>query len=509
MGGMLRVLLWICLAPLAVGQSLKNPGFEEGGAPPAGWSVSLGAGQPGVASAVECVGGDTPEGARALRLSGDAATEAWQYVAQRFRPTPGERYGLRFLVRSEDVRQEQGQYASAYVRLRFFDAAGKEIWQEISPGLLGTRPWSPLFLQALAPAEAADAEVALFLSMSGTLEIDALSLEVEPAAPFSEESVRAAAFAAVAGHLRRTYPFFGLPGKPDPDELFERHRADALGATTLEAFADELKQMLDELADLHVHLRLKGEGIFTGPEENPRAPNWNLKAVEKHFAEVVSQGETHVVARLKEGLGYVRLSSFTAEWEELQAADAALDKLADVRGWIVDVRANGGGGEDKGQYFAGRFVGESIPYAQHVFRDPFSPEDPEAFGAAGTRWLTPRRSGSADARPVTVLMGPYCVSSTEGFLLMLQALPNTTLVGQASRGASGNPGAFGILPGLELVSSRWRSLTLAGDCIEGVGVQPDVLVDEHRLRYVSADPTFERALALLADPSTAPLDDDK
>jgi C-terminal processing protease CtpA/Prc len=170
--------------------------------------------------------------------------------------------------------------------------------------------------------------------------------------------------------------------------------------------------MLDELDDLHVHLRLGEERLWTGPRGNPHPPNWNLAAVDAHVADVLSRGASHVVARLREDLGYVRLASFEAGWEELQAADRAMDELADVEGWILDVRPNGGGGEDKGRLFAARFASEGLEYARHVLRDPFAPDDPAAFGPAGVRRLEPRPDRAPDARPVAVLMGPYCVSST-------------------------------------------------------------------------------------------------
>jgi C-terminal processing protease CtpA/Prc len=281
-----------------------------------------------------------------------------------------------------------------------------------------------------------------------------------------------------------------------PRELFEKYRGKAVREKELKEFAGVLKRMLDELDDLHVHLRVGGERVSSGPSGNPNPENWNLAAVDAHAAEILWQGKTTLVARLKEGVGYVRLASFGAEWDELKDADRAMDRLNGVRGWILDVRPNGGGGEDKGEFFAGRFVGESIPYAHHVFRDPFAPEDPGAFTAVGTRWLSPREDCVPDPRPVAVLMGPYCVSSTEGFLAMMAAVPQATLVGLPSRGASGNPATFKVVPGLELVSSRWRSLTLEDACIEGVGLQPDVAVEARPPEYQKGDPTFERALKL-------------
>jgi hypothetical protein len=493
---MRRLAFLLACAPLAGAQVLVNPGFEEPGSAPPGWKLAHGAGDPaGAPSRAACDDATACEGRRSLRLAGDAGTRSWQYVSQRLEARPGHRWTLRAALKSADVRREAGQFENSYVRLAFYDAGGALIQQEVA-SLQGTRDWCETVLTAGAPEAATAAEVGLFLSLSGTLWIDDLRLDVSPTAPFSDTGVRAAAFDALAGHLRRTYPFFGLPGKPLPDELFAAYRPRALREQKLKGFAGVLKRMLDELDDLHVHLLLDGERISTGPRGSPHPANWNLEAVEAHAAEVLSRGDNHLVARLKQGVGYVRLASFGAEWEELKAADQAMDQLADVKGWILDVRPNGGGAEDKGELFAARFTGKSLEYARHVFRDPFAPDDPSAFTPVRSRWLTPRKDRAADARPVAVLMGPYCVSSTEGFLMMMQALPTATLVGLPSRGASANPATFAVVPGLELVSSRWRSLTLDERCIEGTGVEPDVVVDEGPEGYRTSDPTFERALVL-------------
>jgi hypothetical protein len=484
-----------------VPQDLANAGFEAAwvqGEPPPGWTSSHGAGREGGSpSRVDCAQGAAVEGRSALKLSGDASVGSWQFVAQTLDASPGERWTLRVAVKSDDVRREGQQFGNSYVRMSYLDAGGERLSSAITPMITGTHDWGDLVLEAVVPERAASAEIALFLSMSGALWIDDLRLTASPTAPFDEKDVRAAAFDALAGHLLRTYPFFDHAGKPKPGPLFKKHRAKAIGARDVAGFAAELKKMLDELDDLHVRMRVEGEAVSTGPRGNPHPTNWNFDAVAEHFAETLSVGDTHVVARLKEGLGYVRLTSLGAEWDELKRADAAMDRLDDARGWILDVRPNGGGGEDKGQFFAARFVAESTEYARHVFRDAFAPDDFTAFGPKGSRWLEPREGRAADTRPVVVLMGPFCVSSTEGLLLMMDAIPTATLVGKPSRGASANPATYVVVPGLEVVASRWRSLTLEGACIEGVGVQPDVLVDERPSKYLKADPTFERAVALL------------
>ncbi len=83
--------------------------------------------------------------------------------------------------------------------------------------------------------------------------------------------------------------------------------------------------------------------------------------------------------------------------------------------------------------------------------------------------------------------------ATEGFLLMMRARPQVRIVGEPSRGASGNPGPFELLPGVTVFASRWRTLTPDGKLLERVGVEPHVRVDVP----ADADPVLDRALELL------------
>ena len=113
------------------------------------------------------------------------------------------------------------------------------------------------------------------------------------------------------------------------------------------------------------------------------------------------------------------------------------------------------------------------------------------------RVLEPRKGAAPDSRPVAVLQGPYCVSSCEGFLLMMRALPRVATVGLPSRGASGNPGPMDLLPGWQVHASRWQALTPEGKCFEGTGLEPHARVEAPAGSHERGDPTLDRAILLL------------
>ena len=163
------------------------------------------------------------------------------------------------------------------------------------------------------------------------------------------------------------------------------------------------------------------------------------------------------------------------------------------------MRPNTGDDERPAQAVAGRVADADLVYARSVWREQTLPGT-DAFAPPQDRVLVAAPEAQRYRGRVAVLAGPACVSSTEGFLLMARALPRVTVVGRPSRGASGNPAPFEVLPGLTVWASRWRSLDLDGTCIEGVGVAPDVPVEPTaRPGGAPADAVLDRAVELLRE----------
>ena len=110
-------------------------------------------------------------------------------------------------------------------------------------------------------------------------------------------------------------------------------------------------------------------------------------------------------------------------------------------------------------------------------------------GEVGSRWLEPR--GTRCTGPVVVLTGPACASSNEAFLLMMRA-SGAKLVGERSRGSSGNPRPVELDNGVVLYVPTWQALDADGKPLEGIGIAPDVEVP-----WGGGDPVYDRALELL------------
>jgi len=96
--------------------------------------------------------------------------------------------------------------------------------------------------------------------------------------------------------------------------------------------------------------------------------------------------------------------------------------------------------------------------------------------------------------PVAVLVGRYCMSSCESLVLMLKGAPRVVTVGARTFGSSGNPRPTRLANGVTVWLSRWEDLTADGRLVEGVGVEPDVVVECGPDEFQTADPVLDRGL---------------
>ena len=165
----------------------------------------------------------------------------------------------------------------------------------------------------------------------------------------------------------------------------------------------------------------------------------------------------------------------------------SMHRFSSAPGYIVDLRSNSGGDENQAALLAGFFTAERTRYARNSVRRRGRMTETEPRFVSAT-------DSNAFTRPVVCLVGPGCVSSGEGFALMMKALDHVTLMGQPTRGASGNPRPAVLSNGLEVWFSRWVSMELDGTPIEGRGVVPDIEVEPTD----AGDHTFDRAVNFLS-----------
>ena len=288
--------------------------------------------------------------------------------------------------------------------------------------------------------------------------------------------------------MRRHYSFSELKGI-DWNDLCARYHDEAESAETIEAFVIAIRAMLAELEDMHVWIELP-DGRKVYPYSSGYRANFNQQAVAAQLDSLERFGRLGFTGRTKEGFGVAAILGLPPEDDDLyERLIDAITRMNDAPGFIVDLRSNGGGSEPRAAQIAGLFADKRYLYARSKVRSGPNPDD---FRESPARHIEPAAS-KPFTRPVICLVGPGCVSSAEGFALMMKAMDQVTLVGQPTRGASGNPHAVTLPNGVQVWFSRWVSMEPHDTPIEGRGIQPDVKV-EHA---ASGDPTFDKAVEIL------------
>jgi RNA polymerase sigma factor (sigma-70 family) len=317
----------------------------------------------------------------------------------------------------------------------------------------------------------------------------------QPTFRFTPETV-GAGFDQMWQSMDRSYSYFTL--KPDVDwaKLRDEYRPRAVKAKSAAELAEVLKEMLGHLKDGHVWINTP-DGKTIGTHRSPWTYNGNRKVVLAQLTDTTECGEYAVVGKTKpDGFGYFLMTHQSAATPELVAkAVAAIEKLADAPGFVIDLRNANGGNESLARELARLFCEKKVVYAKSRYRNGKGHDE---FTEDYPRELPPAKSGKPLVKPVVCLLGPGCVSSGEGFAKMLAALPQVTTVGLPTRGSSGNPAAVEVgETGLVVYFSRWVDLLPDGTPIEGKGVPPSVRVEFPAGAYKDADPTLAKGLEVL------------
>ena len=156
---------------------------------------------------------------------------------------------------------------------------------------------------------------------------------------------------------------------------------------------------------------------------------------------------------------------------------------------IFDVRANHGGDETIARKFASHLVTAPVIYGCTRSRNGPAHSD---FAPAVQKTLNPSAS-SPFVKPTAVLIGQRTMSSAEWFVLMMRAA-NATLIGDRTRGASGNPVKKALSNGVSYTMSTWVAYTSDMVIFENVGIAPALSVDPAQSFDATHDYVVERAL---------------
>lgn len=197
---------------------------------------------------------------------------------------------------------------------------------------------------------------------------------------------------------------------------------------------------------------------------------------------------------LTDRVGYIALSQFTANSDELfhdelkELVDAGVSKL------IFDLRNNPGGALTAAVNIASEFLPEGL-----VLRTE-SPGDTRSYEVTGDGLAT------SDEIEVVVLVNGASASASEVVSSALQEAGRATIIGEPTFGKNTVQQQFSLSNGgaVKVTIARW--VTPSGASFGGTGVQPDIVVEvppdaeedtvlRTALEFLGADPNLSEQIA--------------
>jgi carboxyl-terminal processing protease len=312
-------------------------------------------------------------------------------------------------------------------------------------------------------------------------------------------------YAVFVETFRELYPFFDARG------VSWNEATARFAPNSSEELFDAMSQLAASLNDGHVSIQA-GEQSFDpnaviAPGTAPDGSVWAWRTLRTSLRDYLQSSETPLTTpmqfagnrRVLHGrigdIGYIAVLAMGG-WAEDQTEDTpvaqhaevaadvldqVLSELGDVRGMVIDLRANSGGFDTVSFEIASRFADvQRLAFTRQARADT-SPRYDVILEPSERQRFT---------GPVAVLLGPNTVSAGESAALAFAALPHARLFGQPTRGVLSDAIPKTLPNGWTFTLSVEMLRTPEGEIVEARGVKPDVIV----AAPASADPSALWAL---------------
>ncbi len=197
---------------------------------------------------------------------------------------------------------------------------------------------------------------------------------------------------------------------------------------------------------------------------------------------------------LDNNVGYVRLTVFgQTTGDELAHALTDFEKQG-VKGYVLDLRNNGGGYLNAAVDVSSKFVAEGPIVSIDGRLEPFTTINAEENAGA--------------AHPLAVLVNGYTASASEITAGAVQDSGAGVLIGTKTYGKGEVQTIYPLPDGSAIKITTARYLTPSGRDINTVGIKPDIEVPDVRpvdIGNLATDPQLQRAISFIHDQIAASL----
>jgi len=300
-------------------------------------------------------------------------------------------------------------------------------------------------------------------------------------------------FALVWGDYETNYPEFIIKNI-DWKESFERYSPMAEEAETAEdVVMNVILPMLAELNDHHVNIY---------PPTGGRIEAWEYDFFMNVDIDLLISKylEPNGFTGFSGNVGYCNPDSLPYlainQWPNDLNIDAVrffLDECENQPGIILDVRMNSGGSELPCDTIASFFTQSTMPGYRWSMRN-----GPEYDDLTNYLVRTIPDFSTYYRGVVYLLIGGYCASASELFIMRMSNLDNVVLVGDTTMGAVCIPSVVELGEGWQVTTIGWSARTKDNEPVEWNGIAPDLYIESTEEDFAQGiDPVLEFAIQLL------------
>jgi hypothetical protein len=225
------------------------------------------------------------------------------------------------------------------------------------------------------------------------------------------------------------------------DSVYTLYRPLVNASSTEFQLATAMSRVCYSLKDTHTSVNLSNGAILI---YLPPFPHnfYGLDWVKTRYPVTFKTDGNITYGVIRPGIGYIYVKSFANDIDSFSKMMATImEQFSSLKGIIIDVRDNGGGGDDKGRVIAEWFIDETRVYAYRKWRTGPDRNQMSEFITDATKRVREPYGGK-----VAVLTNRNSYSATENFVMMMDALPNVILVGDLTGGGSSTKPILKELP---------------------------------------------------------------